>query len=634
MTDSPTLPQSDLRRLPDTLVNRIAAGEVIERPANACKELVENAIDAGATEIRVTIREGGKTLIVVEDNGRGMTGAELELAVQRHATSKLPDDDLVHIRNLGFRGEALPSIGAVARLTLTSRHESENHGWQLKLEGGKQSALEPSPRDLGTRVEVADLFFATPARLKFLKATRTEAGHIAEMMNRLAMAHPEIGFWLNDEGRQRIACPIGGLNPTGERLAAVLGREFFDNSIELEAEREQIRLAGRIGLPGYHQGTTRKQHFFVNGRPVSDRQLHGALRGAYHDTIPHGRYPAVALFFTLPAELVDVNVHPAKSEVRFRDPQMVRGLLVSSVRHALQQTGQDSPNTLSDAALSAFQTHTGQPIHPLNMQRGQSGQGRTSLPRGLAEQSIGWQSPAPTSSSDYPQQDTSTSSLDLDMPPAARAEMEQAVQQFDPETGEITPPLTSHPLGAARAQIHETHIVSQTQDGLVLVDQHAAHERIVYERIKAALAANGVPRQMLLLPEVVELDEALADHIETAFAPLDSLGLSLERFGPEAIMVRAIPALLGQTNTAGLIRDLAEQVAELGNADLLEARLHAICATMACHGSVRAGRRLTIEEMNALLRQMEETPNSGQCNHGRPTWIQLDLKSIEKLFDR
>ena len=628
-----------IRRLPETLVNRIAAGEVIERPAAAVKELVENAIDAGARHIDVDLREGGRSFISVTDDGHGMTAAEIELAIERHATSKLPDDDLVHIVSLGFRGEALPSIGAVSRLTLTSRVNPGNgagageQAWSLAVEGGRRGAVKPAAHPPGTRVEVRDLFYATPARLKFLKTARTEANHALDALQRLAMAHPGVGFTLVEDGRSLLRLApaegalAGGALAEGalaggdlfaarlKRLGAVMSRAFAENALAVDAEREGIRLTGYIGLPTLNRGTARHQYLFVNGRPVRDRLLHGAVRGAYQDFLARNRHPMLALFLELPPESVDINVHPAKAEVRFREPGLVRGLIVGACRHALAAAGHRASTTVAEAALGALRPHSAPPGGYAWPQGGAGGGGTP--PRGMAEAAASYHAPLPG----------------LGAAPAARP-------AGVPETGSDSAPGAApanphaYPLGAARAQLHGTYVVAQTADGIVIVDQHAAHERLVYERMKRQLAEGGVARQILLIPEVVELDQPAAERLVARAGELAELGLAIEPFGPGAVVAREVPALLGEVDIQGLLRDLADELAELGETLALRERLEAVCSTMACHGSVRAGRQLNLEEMNALLREMEATPHSGQCNHGRPTYVELKLADIEKLFGR
>ncbi len=602
-----------LRRLPETLVNRIAAGEVVERPAAAVKELVENALDAGARQVDVVLRDGGRAFISVTDDGCGMTPEDLALAVERHATSKLPDDDLVNIQTLGFRGEALPSIAAVSRLTVASRAAGAAEAWSLSVEAGRKAAPQPAAQPPGTRVEVRDLFFATPARLKFLKAARTELGHAQDALRRLAMAHPEVGFTLADEARSVLSlAPCDGelFEARLARLAAVMGRDFAPNALPVEALREDLRLTGYIGLPTLNRGNAQQQYLFVNGRPVRDRLLHGAVRGAYQDFLARDRHPLVALFLELPAEAVDVNVHPAKTEVRFREPGLMRGLIVGACRHALAEAGHRAATTVAGAALGALKPHAGP-----GLPTAQAGHGGGTLPRGLAEAAAAYHAPLPG----------------LADAPAARP-----AEGLDPAApGEAGSEVAeAYPLGAARGQLHATYIVAQTGDGIVIVDQHAAHERLVYERMKQQLGERGVVAQLLLIPEVVELDEGAAARLTARAGELAELGLGLEPFGPGAVVVREVPALLGEVDTQGLLRDLADELAELGEALTVKERLEEVCGTLACHGSVRAGRRLNAAEMNALLRQMEATPHSGQCNHGRPTYVELKLADIEKLFGR
>ena len=595
-----------LRRLPTTLVNRIAAGEVVERPASAVKELVENAIDAGAHRIAVTLKEGGRTFISVVDDGVGMNAEELQLAVERHCTSKLPDDELTDIRTLGFRGEALPSIASVSRFTITSRPAGADTAWSLEIDGGAKGEPRPAAHPAGTRVEVRDLFFATPARLKFLKEPRTESGHVADAMRRLAMAHPAISFRLESEERALIdlAAAPPSLLEQGEaarlaRLGAIMGREFADNALAIDANREGFRLSGFAGLPTLNRPTGQHQYLFVNGRPVRDKLLAGAVRGAYQDFLARDRHPMVALFLDAPPEMVDVNVHPAKTEVRFRDAGIVRGLIVGALRTALAAAGHRASTTVSDAALGAFRPHTGY-TNALPMGGRWNG---SSVPRGLAEAAAQFMAPLDGLS--------------------ARVEM---------PTGEIA--SGNYPLGVARAQLHETYIVAQTDQGVVIVDQHAAHERLLHEKLKNQLEAEGVKRQALLLPEVVELGEDGARRLAARAAELAEMGLVLEPFGLGAVVVRETPAVLGEVDLQGLVRDLADELAEMGDHLALKEKVEQVCGTLACHTSVRAGRRLTVEEMNALLRQMEATPHSGQCNHGRPTYVELKLADIERLFGR
>jgi DNA mismatch repair protein MutL len=606
-----------VRQLSEGLVNRIAAGEVVERPASVVKELIENALDAGAHRIEVVTDGGGRRLVRVTDDGSGMTARDLALAVERHATSKLPDDDLLDIRTLGFRGEALPSIGAVARLTITTRHADEPHAFAITVDGGQKSELKPAALGEGTRVEVRDLFYATPARLKFLKTDRTESEAIREVVRRLAMSRPDVAFTLAGEERAPVTWAAALPGPTGRlaRLADVLGAEFRANAVEVQGGREGFAIAGFAALPTLSRANALGQYLFVNSRPVRDKLLIGVVRGAYADYLPRDRHPVVALFVTLDPREVDVNVHPAKAEVRFRDPALVRSLLIGSLRDALSREGQRAATTGGSATLAAFRpamTPRGagwdwrrSPARPSDP-RGFSGAGRGGFaaPAGLAE--------------------AAQAAFDVGGPSAdARAEVS------DP-----APELIDRPLGAARAQVHATYIVAQTRDGLVIVDQHAAHERIVYERLKAGLDRQGIARQILLIPEIVELDEADVERILARAEELARYGLVIEPFGPGAVAVRETPALLGEIDARALVRDLSEHIAEWDAALPLERSLMHVAATMACYGSVRAGRRLKPPEMDALLREMEATPNSGQCNHGRPTYVELKLTDIERLFGR
>jgi DNA mismatch repair protein MutL len=587
-----------LRRLPEEIVNRIAAGEVVERPASAVKELVENAIDAGATRIGIATRGAGRELISVTDDGRGMTREELLLCIERHATSKLDDNDLFNISSLGFRGEALPSIGSVSRLTITSRTNTEkDSAWMIAVTGGEISAPQPAAGGAGTTVEVRDLFYATPARLKFLKSEQSEQAAITDIVKRLAMAHPRIGFSLSHNGRRALElAPEQGDLPGAQasRLGAIMGREFTENSIAVHALREGMALTGRAGLPTYHRGTAQMQYLFVNGRPVRDRLLQGAVRGAYQDFLARDRHPAVVLFLTIDPHQVDVNVHPAKAEVRFRDSGIIRGLIVSGLRHALAEAGHRSSSTISMAALGAMRAGSLPPPHP--SQR-------------LLHTAMQFQAPDDLSGFSEP---------------SARFEMPEPFAQDLPD----------YPLGVARGQLHATYIIAQTDSGIVIVDQHAAHERLVLERIKSYFETGHAPGQILLLPEVVEMDEAAAAALAARAEELAAFGLVLEGFGPCAIVVRETPALLGDCDIAGLLRDLADEIAEWGATHTLKERLEDVASSMACHGSVRAGRALNAQEMNALLREMETTPHSGQCNHGRPTYVELKLADIEKLFGR
>lgn len=618
-THRKNLPQSAgiIKLLSERTINQIAAGEVVERPASAVKELVENSIDAGAKHIDVVMRDGGRELISVIDDGRGMSDSELLLAIERHATSKLRDEDLVNIESLGFRGEALASIAAVSKVTLVSRARGADEAWSIKVDAGKVYKVEPGAQRQGTRIEVRDLFYATPARLKFLKTTRTEYGQAQDMLKRLAMANPDVAFTLGDGNRTTFQAAttlqLGLEESRLERLGSILGKEFRDNALVIDAEREGIRLSGFAALPTYSRGNAQHQFLFVNGRAVRDRLLVGAVRGAYQDYLARDRHPVLALFVDVPPDFVDVNVHPAKSEVRFQDQGLVRGLIVSALRHALAAAGHRASTTVASAALGAMQPQTNLPYSNFGAQPS------SSAPSGLSD------AMAHLQQSFTPE----ASQISLDggagqiSQPTARGIDLDTVQQSD-----------DFPLGSARGQLHATYIVSQTSDGLVIVDQHAAHERLVYERMKKAMEAEGVKRQALLLPEVVELEERPAARLLKRADEFEALGLVIEPFGEGAIVVREVPALLGTTDVKGLVRDLGDELTELDETLSLKERLGDVCGTMACHGSVRAGRRLTVEEMNALLREMEATPHSGQCNHGRPTYVELKLADIEKLFGR
>lgn len=596
-----------IRRLPEGTINRIAAGEVIERPASVVKELVENAIDAGARDISVQVAAGGRELIRITDDGCGMSSSELELAIERHATSKLPEDDLSHILTMGFRGEALPSIGSVARMSISSRPEGHDEAFEIRVEGGDVKPLRPAALRHGTRIEVRDLFYRTPARLKFLKSERAENMAVSDTVKRLAMAFPQIGFRLSTGSRRDLVLQPGagdGAKDALHRLGAVMGKDFAENAIPIEASGGDMQLSGFAGLPTLNRNTAAWQYLFVNGRPVRDRLLLGALRGGYADVLASGRYPMAALFLDLPPANVDVNVHPAKAEVRFRDAGAVRSLIVSAIRQALSNSGHITSSSVSASVLGAFHTGSTPTAMPL------SGRNTSyiSPPRPSAAQAADVYAPLPGLS------DVSADTQNYEAP-------------HDPD-------IEDQPLGAARAQLHETYIVAQTREGIVIVDQHAAHERLVYERLKETFEEDGIARQALLIPEVVELDEDDAARLSDASDELQTLGLILEPFGPGAIAVREIPALLTGGNIAGLVRDLAGDLASEGSTELLRSRMHETLSTMACHGSVRAGRRLRPDEMNALLRDMESTPLSGQCNHGRPTYVELKLADIEKLFGR
>ena len=637
-----------IHRLPLETVNRIAAGEVVERPASAVKELVENAVDAGATRVEVQADGGGLSRILVGDDGCGLSREELAVAVERHATSKLAPDaqgryDLLNIASFGFRGEALPSIGSVARLTLTSRARGQADAFALCVDGGAVGQAAPAafPGPHGARVEVRELFYATPARLKFVKSERAEALAITEALRRQAMAREAVSFSLDLDGRRVLRLAAEAAGPAGRlaRLSAILGREFHDNALELDQARDGVRLSGFAGLPTYARGNAGHQYLFVNGRPVRDRLLGGALRAAYADVLARDRHPVAVLYVNLDPSQVDVNVHPAKAEVRFRDAALVRGLIIGALRHALAAAGHRASTTVAAGVLGGLRPHVapgpggGWPrggYTPPPSAAGWSGQGLWAGQAarfgdaGVGAASLGepaWGGFEGATARALPGVEAVSARVETPEAPSATA------------GGEVVD-LLDFPLGAARAQLHGTYIVAQTRDGLVVVDQHAAHERLVYERMKAEMQGGAVARQALLLPEVVELDPAEAERVTARAGELAELGLVLEAFGPGAVLVRETPALLGDTDVVGLVRDIADDLAETGAALSLKERLGAVAGTMACHGSVRAGRRLGAAEMNALLRQMEATPHSGQCNHGRPTYVELKLADLERLFGR
>ncbi len=612
-----------IRQLTETVINQIAAGEVIERPASVVKELVENALDAGATRVEIATAGGGLSLLRVIDDGHGIPPDEIPLAVSRHCTSKLSDD--IHaIHSLGFRGEALPSIGSVSRLTLRSRTAEADSANEITVDGGKVGPVRPVAANRGTTVEVRDLFYATPARLKFMKSERAESSAITDVIKRIALAYPDVRFSLT--GTDRSSTEFAAVAPDGDgllqRIAQVLGKEFPENAIPIDAEREGIALSGYVSIPSFSRGNALNQFAYVNGRPVRDKLIAGAIRGAYMDALPRDRHAVTALFLTLDPELVDVNVHPAKADVRFRDPGLVRGLIVGAIRHALEMSGMRAATTGASAMMDKFlraeapashspaayrHDYTARPGEPWRAETSPSRplEAVTPVAAGFAE----------------PRQATFESAVT----PSADAR----AATIEPE-----PEALKHPLGAARAQVHENYIIAQSEDALVIVDQHAAHERLVYEALKQAIHSRPLPSQMLLLPEIVDLPEEDAERLDAHSAFLSKLGLGLERFGPGAVAVRETPAMLGEVDVHKLVRDLADEIAESDTAETLKERIDHIAATMACHGSVRSGRRLRAEEMNALLRQMEATPGSGTCNHGRPTYIELKLADIERLFAR
>ena len=589
-----------IRVLPSNLVNQIAAGEVVERPASVVKELVENSVDAGATVIDVYLTDGGKSLITIVDNGKGMTKDELPIAIERHATSKLPDNDLFNICYLGFRGEALPSISSVARLTIISRTTDSDSAWKIEVNGGEVSAVQPLAGSCGTRIEVRDLFYAQPARLKFLKASSSETAACVETIQRIALANPAISFSLTADGKKKLHYPaaIGDdIQQRLERLSDIVGKEFRDNSVMIDESRDNVRISGYISLPTYNKANSLSLFLFVNNRPVRDKLLLGALKGAYQDVLTSGRYPVCALYFNLPAHEVDVNVHPSKTEVRFYNSQQVRGLLVTAVRNALSRGSTKTSNMLNINNIAKFET---------------------------ADNDYNLNEPLKTFQASFT--------------PRKQAVLPELEQQFSYKNDFTQSRLVENEpigvLGLARAQINDTYIISQTPDSLIIVDQHAAHERIVMEKLKSGLATHSVARQIMLIPEIVSLNDVEKTKILAAAPRLAELGLIIEEFGSTEVLVREVPALIKDGNIKGLIQDLAQQIAEWGEAFDLTEKMHLVCATIACHGSVRAGRRLNIDEMNHLLRDMEKTPRSGQCNHGRPTYIEMKISDIAHLFER
>jgi DNA mismatch repair protein MutL len=606
-----------VRRLDPVLVDRIAAGEVVERPAAAVKELVENALDAGARRIDIVVEAGGKRLIRVSDDGCGMGNSDLDLAVERHATSKLEGDDLTAIATLGFRGEALPAMASVARLEIHTRARGdEHHGYTIVVDAGIKSAVMPSAHPIGTRVEIAALFAATPARLKFLKSDRAEAQAVADCVKRLAMAHPRVGFTLQGDhlhGLNLSPCSDDD-NGVAERLTQILGREFRDNALTIDAVRDGVSTTGFASLPTYHRANAQAQFLFVNGRSVRDKMLAAAVRAAYRDYLPFDRFPIVALFVVCDPHFVDVNVHPAKAEVRFRDSGLVRGLIIGALKEAIAGANYRASTSGGTKALDALSRT--------------SFAFRDRSAGAAAEWTRDWSDPSPQPVAAGPAATSSPAAV-----PHAALVVGSRPQADTRADLSDDADYRAFPLGAARAQLHETYIVAQTHDGLVLVDQHAAHERLVYERMKRALAAQGIERQLLLIPEIVELEEAERQLLLSNTNELERLGLSLESFGPGAVAVREVPSLLKDSNISRLIRDIGQTLAE-DDASALPVRLDRILATMACHHSVRAGRRLKAEEMDALLRAMEQTPGAGQCNHGRPTYVELKLSDIERLFGR
>lgn len=613
-----------IRHLSETMINQIAAGEVVERPASVVKELVENALDAGARHVEIATAGGGLTLIRVSDDGSGIPRDELALAVARHCTSKL-SDDINDIRSLGFRGEALPSIGSVARLTLRSRTPGGD-GYEILVEGGDIAGPKPAPANRGTVVEVRDLFYATPARLKFMKGDRAEAAAISDTVKRIAVAFPNVRFTLSGSDRSTLDMPAEGEGDGARaaRLARVLGEDFPKNALHIEAEREGVRLSGLVSIPSFNRANALQQYAYVNGRPVKDKLVAGAIRGAYADALPRDRHAVAALFIDIDPRLVDVNVHPAKADVRFRDPGLVRGLIIGAIRQALAAAGIRPATSGSAGLVAAFRPGAAPFAHP-----GPAGEHRSRFADFRQGPAVAYDLARSPSRPLEPAGFAAPMQAAFDAGPASWA-------SADARAGAIEADMTfvAAPLGAARAQVHDNYIVAQTGDSLIIVDQHAAHERLVYEALKRAMEAGPMPAQLLLVPEIVDLPEEDAERLAVHAETLRRFGLSLERFGPGAVAVRETPALLGQTDVPGLVRDLADEIAEHDTSTGLKGRLDAIAATMACHGSVRSGRRLRPEEMNALLRQMEATPGSATCNHGRPTYIELKLSDIERLFGR
>lgn len=609
-----------IRLLPQTLINQIAAGEVIERPASALKELTENALDAGATSIEIQIRNAGKSYLRITDNGSGMTPDELVLAVERHATSKLPTEDLFDIKTLGFRGEALPSIGAISRLTLTSRSINSSEAWRIKVEGGIKSTLEPASHPVGCTVEVADLFFATPARLKFLKADVTEVGHIVEHINRIAMGRPDVAFKLTDERKEILNYPVeAGETPSAQRLARlkrIVGNDFTDNCLEVLTEREGISVTGFVGLPTLNRANANQQFLYVNQRPVKDKVLAASVRAAYQDLLARDRHPVLVLGVEMSRSEVDMNVHPAKTEVRFQNPNMVRGLIISAIKTALGQGGFKTSTTVSQAALGAFRPGQNENQNQVSKSFSQPSNqpSRFSFQTPPMGRPLASMSPPPS----------------LKEPVILVRGME-AVEKNHPLMEEIH---RNYPLGIPKAQVHGTYIVAESSKGLVLVDMHAAHERLVYEKMKKQYEETGLQRQMLLIPEMVVLTPSMVADLLSYTEDLKKLGFVFEQIGDKNILIREVPALLGEFDYGKLLRDLAEEIDSFGQPLSLKEKIQEVLSKMACHGSVRSGKRMSYEEMDALLREMEETPYSGQCNHGRPTYVELDKGKLESLFGR
>ncbi len=653
-----------IRLLPPTLINQIAAGEVLERPASAIKELVENSLDAGATSIEISVRDGGRSYLSIVDNGCGMTKEDLTLCVQRHATSKLSDENLFDIKTLGFRGEALPSIGSVARLKITTKYrdedqafdqenhdqDRENHAWALTIEGGAQKDLEPASLAHGTKVEVSDLFFATPARLKFLKAPHTEITHALDALKRLAMANPYVAFLFKDEKKTLLHCGAQSVDDEDaalKRLGDIMGSDFTENAVAIDLEQEDFRLTGFAGLPTLNRANAQYQFLFVNGRPVKDKILNHGVKVAYADYLARDRFPLVCLFLELKPEAVDMNVHPAKTEVRFREPGKVRSIIVSALKNALQHSGFRASTTIADEALSSFKVGPTphQPTLTLHSTSQRQGGTSSSFSQGLktfANANMNRPSNPSVGARNFAfsaQAPTSSRAPSYGLAEGASFALKQALENdFLPDQDLSQTPeqddFSAYPLGLARAQLHDTYVIAESQDGVVIVDQHAVHERLVYEGLKTQMAEKGIRRQGLLIPEVIELQGNQYHKILEISSDLEALGLVIESFGGNAIVVREIPALLGQSDIKALILDIVDDLDEIGSSAKLKETIDNILGTMACHGSIRAGRRLSLQEMNELLRQMEATPYSGQCNHGRPTYVELKKKDIERLFGR
>lgn len=614
-----TITKPTIHLLSPTTISRIAAGEVIERPASVIKELVENAIDAGATSIQVTMHQGGRNLITVTDNGKGMTKEELSLCVERHATSKITDDDLFNITFLGFRGEALPSIGSISRMTITSRYKDASESWGIKVEGGDKSSVFPASINQGTKIEIRDLFFATPVRLKFLKSERTELQYSLDILSRLAMANPHVSFSLRSEKRELLNVPaaIGTSSESHKsRLKEILGAEFTDNSVPVDLTRGSIHVFGHTGLPTFNKGLSTSQYLFVNTRPVKDKLLLGAVRAAYQDYLARDRYPVTALFIDIAPDEVDVNVHPTKAEVRFRQNEVVRSVIIAALNAALSTAGHRASSTVAAQAIASFRPQSTFQPQPSYL---------------TAKQNFSTYIPDLAAST--PVLEPRSISL-----PSAMASAPQPMPIAPTFVAHVPEPIPDtnaiYPLGLARCQLHETYIIAQTKDGIVIVDQHAAHERLVYEKMKQQLAKSGISTQRLLIPEVVEMEAQAVDHLLEKKDILAKLGLVIDSFGEKAVIVRETPALLGEINAQDFIRSLASDLDNYGASLSLDEALEHVCGTMACHGSVRAGRHLNPQEMNAILREMEVTSFSGQCNHGRPTYVELKLSDIEKLFGR